>query len=381
MTNETEEVVDILGAEDLSVYKDFFQTEETPEETPAETPTETPTDTPPPPIETKPAGWLEEFNKSFETNYRSVDEVKSIFGANTKTEEIEALRSQNDTIKAREQKLIEIVKQIQDPQSFFAEEAEFKKNLLLKSNPSVNKDVAGKIFTVDVENANPLDLIVLDMQVSHKRLVGGEAGARETLLAELGIDADFQLEDLTTAQKNQINIRAEKAAQNIVALRDSVQIPQPLKDIESILQEIQPHQAVEYDMTKWDGKIDSVISKVDFIEIKDGNDVLYKEAIDDDYRNGLKDALAEVIKGKGIDPTPENIKGLVEEAKDFYLKENLPQILKRHKNQIIAEHDKAIHSKLHNDTDPDKQTTVVKPVSNKATDMWKLMGLEKPRGK
>lgn len=380
MADETEEVVDILGAEDLSVYKDFFQTEETPEETPAETPTETPIDTPTP-TETKSVSWLDEFNKSFETNYSSVDEVKSLFGTNNKPEEIEALRSQNDTIKAREQKLIEIVKQIQDPKSFFSEEAEFKKNLLLKSNPSVNKEVAGKVFSIDLQKDNPLDIIALDMMLSSKVFKSGE-DAKTLFLKQHDIEADFNVSDLDRTQQLAIDLAAEKAAQNIVALRDSVHMPDQLRDIESILQEVQAApKPAEYDMTKWDGKIDSVISKVDFIEIKDGNDVLYKEAIGDDYRVGLKDALAEVIKAKGIDPTPENINGLVEEAKDFYLKENLPQILKRHKNQIIAEHDKAIHAKLHNDTDPDKQTTPIKPVSNKATDPWKLMGLERPRGK
>ena len=383
MADELE--VDILGGDDSSLYKGYFtedvaedtetKVEDTTQEAIVEsTKVEEVTSTPP-------ANWLEEFNKSFQTNYSSVDELKTKFGTTVPSEEIEAIKAQNETLKAREQKLIEIAKGLQDPKSFFPEEVDYKKSLLVKANPSVNKEVAGKVFTVDVENANPLDLIVLDMQLNHKRLVGGEAGARETLLAELGIEADYQWDDLTVAQKNQINIRAEKAAEHISTLRNSVQLPEPMKDIESILQEMQPVKPTEYDITKWDGKIDSVISKVDFIEIKDGDSLIYKEPIDDEYRSGLRDAIVEVIKAKGIDPTPENINGLVEEAKDFYYKENMSQMFKRFKNQIIADYEKEVHAKLHNDTDPDKAQPPVRPASTKATDMYKLLGIDRPRTK
>lgn len=369
------EEVDILGGKPDDVMGYFTETEvettpvETTETAATETQTETPTETP-----TQTYDWISEFNKSFNTNYTTVEELKPLFGTNTSNEEIVSLKAQNETLTAREQKLIEIAKQLQDPKSYFSDEVEFKKNLLQKTNPSVNREVAGKVFEIDIENANPLDLIVLSMQMKHKRLVGGEAGARETFLQKHGIDADFTWDDLTTGQKNLINMEAEDAARDILALRNSVQLPEPMKDIESLLSEVQT-KPQEFDMTVWSDKIDDVVKAVDKIEIKDGDSLLFTEAIDEDFRKGLKETIAEVIKTQRLEPTKENIQSMVEEAKDFYYKENRSQIFKHYRNQIEAEIEAKVHKKVHNDTDPDKATPAPKAVDKKNTDMRKVLGI------
>ena len=68
---------------------------------------------------------------------------------------------------------------LKDPKTFFSDEIEYKQNQLVKSNPTINREVARKAFEINVETANPLDIIALNMQLTHSKLTGGEAGAKD----------------------------------------------------------------------------------------------------------------------------------------------------------------------------------------------------------
>ena len=162
------------------------------EETQVETKTEKQT-------QTETSDWFSELNKSFGTNYSSVDELKSVLGEYgslkekvSKIDDFDTLSSRLEKVEKERNLLIEKYRELKDPQSFFADDVEFKRNQLIKSNPSINGEVARRALTMDLGTANPLDIIALSMQLTHSKLSGGEVGAKEAFLLSKGIDVQFR---------------------------------------------------------------------------------------------------------------------------------------------------------------------------------------------
>lgn len=317
--------------------------------------------------------WLKAFNEATGGNFSTVDEVKSKFGATTPQEEDNGLKTEFDTLKAKHERLIEEYKKNTDPYGLFKDEIELKKNLLMKSNSMVNGDVADKLFNIDLEKGDPLDIIALDLRLNYKSIKSGDA-AKDYFKANHGIDAD-SFEDMTDAQRMIIDIEAEKAAKNIATLRSSVEIPQA-RSMEDILAEVSLTPQAEYDMTKWDGKIEEVVKAIKEIKV-DVGDFTYSEVIDDEFKEGLTDVITETIKKGKIEPTKENIELLVHEAEVAYKSEKFDLILKRAIAQAEVRFKEATHKAIHNDADPDKVTVVAPASSGRTTDLLAQWGLPK----
>ena len=387
MAGEIQDLMDISEFSE-SQYLDFNTDTAT---TDTQVSTETNTEVEQTQTETKTVDWFSELNKSIGTNYSDVDELKNILGEYgslkekaAKTDDFEAISSRLEKAEKERSLLIEKYRELKDPQSFFADDVEYKRNQLMKSNPDINGEVARKALTIDLATANPLDIIALSMQLTHSRLSGGEVGAKEAFLLSKGIDlqvaedGSIDTSDLTRAQLNVINLEAESAAKNIASIRSSIPTVEPSKEVEDLIAEwTASQQQPQFDMTKWDGKIDDVVKAVDVYEVKDGDVVLYSEPIDSEFKDGLKEVVLEAISKSGIEPTPENIKILADEAKRAYAVDNLPNIMKRYKSNMEKAIKEQQHQQLHNDTDPDKgiTTTGVNTQKGYTTPLNKVLGL------
>ncbi len=384
MSEEVEKTEDrfILGGEPDSP---FFNPSDDPAEQPAgdapEEPTKEPTGDEKPTLKGDEPSFdlLSELNKTLDASYGSIDELKSQIDASTSQEELNGLKETKEALEKKVNIVLEKYKELQDPESFFESEAAFKKSLLLKENPTLNRDVAEKIFTVDLESSNPLDIIALDIMLKHSKIKGGEAGAKEWFLRKNGIDAeDFNWDDLTLAQQNDINIAAEDAANSINTLRDNVKKPEAPKEIEELMAEWEAQsKEPEFDMTPWDGKVDDIVKNISTYEVKDSEtgEVLYSEAIDEEFKEGLNEAIRDAISKGKIEPTPENIKEITAEAYKIYAAENHESIAKRMIKEMKLRQAEENHKTLHNDVDPDKINPQAAKDEGKTTNMrafWNL---------
>jgi hypothetical protein len=335
------------------------------------------------------ADWISELNKSFGANYSTVDELKSVFDEygtlkekTSKIEGFDAILKENEQLKTRQDLLIEKYRELNDPKSLFANDIEYKRNQLMKINPSVNGEVSRRIFDIDLSTANPLDVIALNLQLTSSKITGGEAGAKELFLARHSMESlidesgNVDLSELTRAQTNLINIEAEEAAKNIAKLRDSVQMPEQPKEIEALISEwMESKREPEFDMKQWDGAVESVVKGVDVFEVKDGDIVLYSEPVDVEFKKGLDAVIREtILKGK-LANTKENVEAMKEEIKKAYAVENMTEIMKRFKSATELKIKEAVHNKLHNDTDPDKGHQAPKPSSGYTTPINKILGI------
>jgi len=310
--------------------------------------------------------WLDQFNKEIGTSYSSPDEVKASLSKKDET-----LKGEYDLLKAKHEKLISEFQKT-DPKGYFSNDTEIKKSLYVKSNPSISGEVVDKLFSLDLEKGNPLDIIAAGLMLNHKSFSSGEA-AKAYFLKEHGIESDFDVDDLDDFQKTRINLAAESAAKQIQELRNGVSIPE-FKSIDEILADVSIGNEPKFDINTWDGKIDSLVNSINDIEIKDG-DFLYKEAIDKDFKEKLPALIRETIIEEKIDPTPENIAELKDTIENLYYAENKVQIIKRAVAQETFKIKEQLHKEIHNDVDPDKTPTPPPPANGKTTDLLSSWGI------
>lgn len=340
--------------------------------------------------QTETSYWFSELNKSFGTNYSSVDELKSVLGEYgslkekvSKIDDFDTLSSRLEKVEKERNLLIEKYRELKDPQSFFADDVEFKRNQLIKSNPSINGEVARKALTMDLGTANPLDIIALSMQLTHSKLSGGEVGAKEAFLLSKGIDVQFEddgsldTSTLSRAQMNIINLEAEKAARDIVAVRDSIQMPEASKEVEDLINEwMAQKQELEFDTTQWSSNLDNLVNAVDVFSVidQDGT-IIYSEPIDDEYRKEIRGVAVDTAKQLRLDPTPENITVIIDGFKKDYVAENTVEVFKRYGKSIELKLKEDQHRQIHNDVDPDKSSTTTKVTTGRTTPLNRVLGI------
>ncbi|MHB8871068.1 MAG: hypothetical protein ACYC5G_01250 [Candidatus Doudnabacteria bacterium] len=371
---------EILGDDDGSGF--FIDEPIVPEVKPIETEVKTDeikTDVEVKPIETdKPeptaTNWLEEANKSFGTDFKTEEDFKSILDSYTSLKEKTSKIDQYESLKGSFDRVVEEYKKL-DPKNLFTNEVEYKANILRKENPSINGEVASKVFTIDVEKEDPLNIIALDQMINHKSIRSGEA-AKTYFLKQNGIDVD-DIADLDEYQKMTIDVAAEKATKNILALRNQVSIPNFQATVDEILSNASIAKVDEptFDASVWDGKLGAITSSIDKIEIKDGDKVIYSEAVDAEFKEGFEEVLKEAIVINRLSPTPENESTLRKNALDVYFNENRDSIIKRAIKATELRLTEEFHNKTHADVDLDKVVDGQKPKpQGRTTDLMKEWG-------
>ena len=318
---------------------------------------------------------VSEVNRSFNTSFGDVEALKSVLSNNAPPEENNAFKTQFSDLEAKHNKLIEEFKKLNDPLSLFGDEFEVKKNVLIKNNPTINKEVAGKVLSIDVQNDNPLDIIALNMMLTSKVFKSGE-DAKALFLKQNGIDVDFTPDDLDVTQRLSIDLAAEKAAQNIEAIRGSVTVPQSV-NIEQILADAKYEPEPDFDITPWNDKVAPLVDSVKSFDVKDENGVvLFTEVLDEEFRKGLADVMKNTVVVGKIAYSSDNAKALTDEAVKIYQMEYFEPILKRAISQVRAQEADKYHKLIHNDQDPDRQGLKV-PVTGKTTNLLELWNLPK----
>ena len=304
--------------------------------------------------------WFDTFKKETGAEFENIDTLK------------EALKPKEnpeyETLKAKHERLIEEYKKTQNPKDYFNSDTDFKKNLFLKENKSVSGEAADKLFSLDLEKSDPLDIIAASLMLEHKSLRSGEA-AKDWYLRKQGLDPeDFNYEDLDDFQKTDINIAAEKAVKSISSLRDSVVMPDS-KNIDDILSDVKT-----FDIKQWDGKVETLVNSVNEIKIEEEG-LVYSEQVSKEFKTELVDYINAAIVQEKLEPTEENIKRLGEQAMDVYFLENKVSIIKRIVDQEVKKVKEVFHNKNHNDADPDKMQKASPKGQGKTTNLLSVFGI------
>lgn len=321
---------------------------------------------------------IEHFNKRFGKEFKSEDELKSIFDLPTKVSELETKASELVKLKAEyealQQKHNEVGKWV-DPKKFFANEELYKTNLMLKKYPDKDISVMTKVSTMDVDKADNIDLLIMNELLQNPKIKGGEAGAKELVANELGID----LEDKTTwdqLAENKIIKAATKIREDFKNLQ-KVEADLPI-DVDKMKSDLISQETSKFENNKkeWNPLINKALSDFKELTIYDKNDKgelieLYKYQVgwSDDVKKAIGEEVTNYLAYTGQPVNEKTILNALNLVKGRYAQEEQANILKAYALKETTRVNDEWHNKVNNDK-PLSERTAPANETEKATQNW-----------
>lgn len=330
---------------------------------PTDTKAETPTETKEPVVEPAQEFDTTFFNKSFGTQFKTVDEIKSLLEAPTKLKELEGKASEFENLQNQFSELsqkYETYKKYEqefDPLSLFPSKEDYAWMQFKKDNPDKDASVAYKIFASDFKKDSDLDVLINYEKFSDPGLEGGEEGIRELLADKYGIDPESidSPNEWSTVVKNKIRKDANLARKEFDEIKSSVKYPDKV-DVNAL--EAERKQAVEVKQSQlkkdWDDITNLMLKDMDKVTVydepnKEGKaDPLIDFVLDDKMKSELKDGIMSYLTEQGIEPTESAIAEAGTTVQARVILQNLPKIIKGAVGEALAKQEKSHNDEIHN---------------------------------
>ena len=321
---------------------------------------------------------LEHFNKHFGKEFKKADEIKGLFDLQGKVTEYEGKLTEYEKAKldlADLQKKYEEVGKYVNPKDFFANDDVYRTNLMLKKYPDKDVTLMTKISTLDIDKTDNFDLLVLNEMLQNPSIEGGEAGARELLASEFGIDVDDK-SSWDTLTKNKISKEANKVKTEFKTLQKVE--PQLPIDVEKMKSELISRENAKIEQVKqeWSPLMDKALQDFKELTIFDTDEKgdlkeIYKYQVEytDEDRKAIKQDMVNYLAYTGQQINEKSVKDSLDMIKGRFALQQLPKMMKSYGQQIATQKDDEWHQKVNN-TNP--LSDKVAPIGDveKQTQSW-----------
>jgi len=302
--------------------------------------------------------FFEQFNKRFSAGYKSDDELADSFKSVTKVSEYEEKLKEAGEFKSKAEELTKAQKAWSDekakleakinPLTFFRDEKAFVAEQLRRQFPDRDPMAIERLITSDLSRMDKMELLAQKMLLDTPEIEGGIEGAKEAVLADMGIDPSSTPEEWDRVTKNKITVRANQAKKELEEFQKSVEIPKVKTEAELQAEVVAHQEGLKKNWTPFVDKM-TAIDKMQ-IPAEDGT-VLATIDIPAEWRQDIKGELIDTILATGIEPNEETIRELNAMREMKFIHRNLPKLYTILENQWKA---KAIEErdKLLNNTEP-----------------------------
>jgi hypothetical protein len=291
------------------------------------------------------------FNKAFEKNFESEDQIKEILESSSK-------------LKAQLEEKEKLLEEGYNPMEYFANEKQFKINQILRQNDGLNETIVNKLVNSDLKEMSDEDVLLLNDLIETK-------GTYDEKIARLDIKDRYGLnkskdelddDELQAYQLKEYRLKrdAEKARSNLEKMLD-VELPE-FKKPDDIAKERKEAIKKEFNENKekWQKFTDDYVKTLDKLTIPykdDGNkEVSVEFAVDDNFKANLKENLPHyaAIMGKDLN-NDKDVQSIHEQVQKDYFWLNRSNIVKSIIEDIETKKNKEIIDKYENPSQP-KQT-------------------------
>jgi hypothetical protein len=285
-------------------------------------PTDTTPTTPAPAQEaTKPDEFIETFNKRFNTQYKTDDEIKSVFEVSKKIPEYETrLKDRDDLFKSVEQYKKDLdnlertasTKYLSDPLMQKA----YVASQLLKKYPDKDPFILQEIAMSDVSQMGDLDAVAKERKIRYPSMK--LENIKAVILNDLGIDATVAPEEWDSLAKDKLTMMAGDARENIKNLTKGIELPKVETSEDA-------QKRFDAELSK---RIEATIthkaeySKFDKFNMGEGLDY----TVDKEFQEKLGDMFDAFVVKAGNDPTPENLQTLNDLRDAFFFNSHKKEI-------------------------------------------------------
>jgi len=295
---------------------------------------------------------IEAFNKKFKTQYKSAEEIDSVFGKAKMADEYEPKVKEYEAAILREndyKKQIEEAKSSLNPLSWFSSPDAYTAEQLRRQFPDKNPSLLQELATKDLGKIPDADILVKKYLLDNPDLP--EEDVRRTVLEEYGIDADNPSE-VNAVSKTKMRIKANEARKEFAELKGSIKMPEVLTDEQRAALQAEARQKKEAaikPIAEKFSKYEEFTAKVD--------DKEFKWKVPEESQKGLKDLFEGYFLDGGNEVNKENLESISELRDAVILRDNFASIYKAIEGDVTLKIKAEYDAKLHNDNPENLNTT------------------------
>jgi len=306
--------------------------------------------------EQKPSFDINSFNTFFGTSLKEENELKDALkraneygDISKKYEEAEATR------KTLEEKA-KVLEAGQDPFQYFSSPDAYIREQIIKQRPDLDPAVVTKLIAHDKTKMADFDLLAHDYLMQNPNVIGGLEGAREVIAKKYDVDPEDTEDKWERVSRNMMMTDARTVEQKIAQLKGEIKLPE-IKSPEAIEQE--RIAAVQRVKSQWSPYVNDIASFDKLTVPGDDGTTMLEMEVPKAFRDTLPDYINGVIEQTGLEPTPENLKEIVDYRNRTFIYDYLPKILEVYGNNVRSEIEKKYATVLNNTTPPN--TAVAPP--------------------
>ena len=313
---------------------------------PAE-PTAPPAQGTPPPAQ--PSFNISDFNAFFGTPYKEESELKDVLKRATEYGDIQKKYTDAETArKALEDKNKELEASL-DPMKYFSSPDAYIAEQIKKQMGDVDPSVVTKLLSHEKTKMANFDLLVYDWLMQNPDTIGGVEGAKKVLAKKYDVDLSDSTEEWDPVAQNMMMADARAVERKIAKLKSEVKLPEPLSP-EAIA--ARRAEAVEKAKATWAPYVGDIANFDKLVVPGDDGKPLLEMEVPKAFRDTLPEYIQGVIEQTGLEPTPDNLKEIVDYRNRTFVYDHLPKILEVHGNNIRSEVEAKYAALLNNTTPP-----------------------------
>ena len=303
--------------------------------------------------------FFEEINKRYSRGFKSDDEVTAALGSLSKMTEYETRlkeasehKAKLDELTTKEKSWLEEKQKLEaraNPLAFFRDEKAYVAEQLRRQFPDKDPAVIERIATNDLSRMDKVDLLAHRLLLDAPDIEGGLEGAKEAVLADMGLEVGSKPEEWDRITKNKITVKAAQARKDLEELQRSVEIPKVKSEADLQLEVANKIEGLKRAWTPFLDKMEA-IDKLQ-IPAEDGT-VLATIDIPAEWRKEMHEELIGTALSSGVEPNEETIRELNAIREMKFIHKNFPKLYtileNQWKSKAIEERDKL----LNNDSPP-----------------------------
>jgi hypothetical protein len=312
---------------------------------------------------------LDSFNKAFEREFKTMDEVTDLLNLSKEHPELKAKLDEKDKLIAERD---ETLKEQYNPMSYFANEKQFKLNQILKANEGLNESIVSRLMNADLEKLSDKDVLKLNDLIKTK-------GTFDDRIVEMDIEdryglnvnkEDLEGDELRTYQIKEYRMKkdADSARDELGKLTD-VELPEFKNPLDVNKEDKAEREKIfNESKDKWGEFTNEFLDKFDKLSIPykddDKKDAVFEFGIDDNFKQLAKERIPEIATLLGRDATKkEDVQAIVEQVQKDYLWIHKNDIIKTAIQDTVTKMTQETFDKYHNTSQP-KRTEAPPTLSN-----------------
>ena len=294
------------------------------------------------------------FNRKFNTEYKTADEINALFESPKQLEELRtSLLEKEKAIQEKD----ELLNKQTDGLKLFANEKMYKINHIMLNNSNITETAATKLVSADLDNMKDEDVLVL------KELIDAGGNINEEIV-KFSINQDYNLnvdkgelegDELKQYQANEYRRQrdAKKAKDELKKLID-IKVPEriDLLEMEKTTKQ-QAEQKFAQSLESWKTKSKEVIDGLGKYVIEYDKGEKFEFDYGDEFKSYLTQNLPEFAARLGYDANDkESIKKLAVAIDNDFRNRTEIQRFKAFKEHLLAQWNDKAYREKHNIPDP-----------------------------